>query len=83
MEDSRYLDTINELANTVKALAIEKNKKVNDYKTIFIVFIIALTLVTSMFAGCIVYGIHSIYGYPYTITNENTNTNTNVNRGDK
>jgi len=83
MDDSRYLETINELSNTVKELAIEKNKKLTEYKTIVVAFIVAVTLITLMFASCIAYGIHSIYGYPYTISNENTNINDNANRGDK
>lgn len=83
MDDSKYLETINELSNTVKELAIEKNRKVSEYKSIIIALIIAVTLIASMFTGCVVYIVHSIYGYDYTITNENTNTNTNQNGGDK
>ncbi len=81
MEDSRYLETIDGLCDTVKTLVVEKNKKINDYKMLIIAFIIAMALITAMFAGCITYGIYSIYGYDYTVTSENINTNTNKNGG--
>ena len=73
MEDSRYLETINELSNTVKELAIEKNKKIHEYKTIIIAFILAIIFVSGAFAACIAYGIHNIYGYDYSATNVNKN----------
>lgn len=82
MEDTKYLETISQMSNTIKELAIEKERKINGYKTIIIVLIIALVATATLYASSVNYFVHSIYNYQYTISNTNTNTNENTNRGD-
>lgn len=81
MDDSRYLETINKMSNTIEKLAIDKDDKVNGYKKLITRFIIAFVIMTGLFVGCIGYFVYSIYNYNYTVSNENINTNTNKNGG--